>query len=81
MQNIFFSLMNTKFGKNLLDNYIFCRSMFYVEWLGQFNRWNKYSSYHHLPTAYKIAANRAKLKAKKHRITDKNRKLIDLFEA
>ena len=80
MQSIFFSLMNTKFGKNLLDKIHFWRSMFYIEWLDQFNRWNKYSSYHHLPTAYKIAANRAKLKAKKHRIIDRNTRLIDLFE-
>lgn len=54
--------------------------MFYIEWLDQFNRWNKYSSYQHLPTAYKIASNRAKLKAKKHRIIDSNSRLIDLFE-
>ena len=60
--------------------------MFYIEWLDQFNRWNKYSSYHHLPTAYKIAANRANLKAKKHTINKapilllNNTRLIDLFE-
>ena len=54
--------------------------MFYIEWLDQFNRWNKYSSYQHLPTAYKSANNRAKLKKRKHRILDNFGRLVDVFE-
>ena len=54
--------------------------IFYIEWLDQHNRWNKYSSYHHQPTANKSAYNRAKLKGKRYRIIDSSGQLIDLFE-
>ena len=54
--------------------------MFYIEWLDQHNRWNKYSSYHHQPTAFKSASNRARSTGKKHRIINSYGQLIDVFE-
>jgi|TARA_B000000557_G_scaffold165816_1_gene134714 hypothetical protein len=53
--------------------------MFYIQWLSQFNRWEKFTSYHHQPTAYKVASNRAKSTGKKHRIIDSSGQLVDLF--
>lgn len=53
---------------------------YFIEWLDQHNRWNKYSSYHHQPTAYKSASNRAKSTGKKHRIIDDSGQFVDLFE-
>ena len=50
-----------------------------ISWLDQHNYWVHYTTMNHLPSARRTAQNRAMTTSKKHRITDENGALLDLF--
>ena len=51
----------------------------HIEWQDQFGYFHHYQTQNHLPSARRTAENRARSTGKKHRVTDDNGALLDLF--
>ncbi len=52
----------------------------HISWLDQHGYFVHYSTMNHLPSARRTAENRARSTGKRHRITDDNGSLLDLFD-
>ena len=52
----------------------------HISWEDQFGFHHHLQTQYHLPSARKTAQNRAKSTGKRHRITDDNGSLLDLFD-
>lgn len=51
----------------------------HIEWEDQFGYFHHYQTQNHLPSARRTAENRARSTGKRHKITDDNGVLLDLF--
>ena len=50
-----------------------------IEWCDQFFHYHHFQQVNHLPSARRIASERARRTGKKHRLTDENGALLDLM--
>ena len=53
---------------------------FIVWWQDQHHRWHRYQELHGETSAYNTARNRTKQTGKRHRLTDGEGRLLDLFD-
>ena len=52
----------------------------FIQWQDQFGHWKHYTMKHHQPDAYRTAVYRAKNTKKRHRLVDKDGRLLDVID-